>query len=422
MNRAPSLLFVSPIVPAETGNGLAMRAGVFLEALARDHAVTLLVVPVAGNARPGADSGFVAAHARRTIQLSLEDSLDPLWQLTGRIIDPESRANALAAYPRPAMCRYATTPCLDAARTALAQERFDVIHVMRSYLAPYAAPFLPDSRDAGTPWTSLDLDDDEADTHRRFAALLERAGRPLDARAEVAEAGKYERHEAMWLPRFHMLITCTDGHARKLNSVQQGGHAVVVANTLPLPRLTMRWPHLGKHILFVGNLSYLPNVEGIMQFVTDTLPRLRARLSDKVTVRIAGSAPRPEVATLAERPDVELVADPPDLAKHYRWADLAVIPVTAGGGTRIKLLEAFAHGTPVVASRIGAEGIAVVDRVHLRLADTAESFAEACAEVLCDKSLARQMSIFARKLVETDYARPVGIRSIQQAFRRTISA
>jgi urease accessory protein len=67
--------------------------------------------------------------------------------------------------------------------------------------------------------------------------------------------------------------------------------------------------------------------------------------------------------------------------------DLAIVPVHAGGGTRIKLLEAFAHGVPVVSTRAGAFGTAAEDRIHLLLADSPEAFADACAELLCDARL-----------------------------------
>jgi polysaccharide biosynthesis protein PslH len=170
MKRLPSMLFVAPIMPAATGNGLAMRAGVFLDALAGDFAVSLLVIPVAGG-WAGAPPHYVAERTTRAITLRLEKHLDPLWELVSRVRDPEERAHAQAAYPRPALCRYATTPCLAAALAAFAGESFAAVHVMRSYLVPYAAPFLSNGDGADFPRASLDLDDDETVTHRRLAAL-----------------------------------------------------------------------------------------------------------------------------------------------------------------------------------------------------------------------------------------------------------
>ena len=186
MKRRPSLLFVAPILPAQTGNGLAMRAGVFLDALARDFRVSLLVVPVAGSAG-GRVASFVTDRAHQSVVLSLDGKLDPLWELCSRVLDPDKRATAWADYPRPAFCRYATTPCLNEVRRAFDDVRFDAVHVMRSYLAPYAAPFLPTGTTIDAPFSSLDLDDDEAVTHRGLATLLERMGSRRDAGVEAAE-------------------------------------------------------------------------------------------------------------------------------------------------------------------------------------------------------------------------------------------
>jgi glycosyltransferase involved in cell wall biosynthesis len=421
MSRQPSLLFVAPILPAQTGNGLAMRAGVFLDALAHDFQITLLIVPVAGGAG-GRVPRFVAARTCKTITLSLDEKLDPLWEICGRLLDPTARAAALADYPRPALCRFATTPCLNEARMALPTQRFDVVHVMRSYLAAYAAPFLPGNSNMRQPFASVDLDDDEAATHSGLAALFERLGLRHDAQVEAAEAAKYERHEADWLPRFQQVITCSAAHAQKVASGYPNCHIATVPNTVALPSRAPRRQDLKRRILFVGNLSYLPNIDGIRSFANESLPTLRGRFGSSVVLRIAGSAPAAEVAALATLPGVELVANPVDLAKHYAWADLAVIPLRAGGGTRIKLIEAFAHGVPVVATRIGAEGVAAEDRIHLLLADSSEALADACAELLSDAELAGRLSASALQLVESNYAHDRGVSIIRAAFRKCYGA
>jgi glycosyltransferase involved in cell wall biosynthesis len=168
--------------------------------------------------------------------------------------------------------------------------------------------------------------------------------------------------------------------------------------------------------LFVGNLSYLPNVDGIAAFVRDVFFELRAQLGDGVLLRIAGSAPVAEIKELALRPGVELVADPPGLAPHYAWADLAVVPLAAGGGTRIKLLEAFAHGVPVVATTVGAEGVDALHGTHVLIADSPAAFVDACTELLADPTRAARIADAARRLVETHYNRAEGVRAIRAAL------
>ena len=419
MQGRRALLFVAPLMPAEGGNGLAMRAAMFLEGLARDFDVTLLVIPVAGGS--AAVSPFVRRRTRRVEVLALDGTTDALWDLSARIRDPAERAAALAAYPRPALCRHASAPCLEAVRTAIGGSRFDVVHVMRSYLAPYAAPFLVDGSDAPIAFASVDLDDDEARTHRRLSDLYAQHGQHDDARIAAAEADKYERHEAEWLPRFRLRIGCTREHALAATTTHLGGIPAVVPNTVALPwrmpaLLGRRRERSGGNVLFVGNLSYFPNVEGIRHFALETMQALRSRSGRDISLRIAGSAPAPEVVALAAHPGVELVVDPPRLAGHYRWADVCVVPIAVGGGTRIKLLEAFAHEVPVVSTRLGAEGIAAENGEHLLLAERDDGFVDACLAVLSDRALAARLARNARRLVESRYSREAGVEMIRAAF------
>ena len=279
---------------------------------------------------------------------------------------------------------------------------------MRSYLVPYLTRVLPESYQAG-PVTSLDLDDDEPSTHRRLAALHRHAGRWDDEQIELAEAQKYEALEGAVFGHFPQRIITAMTHPH-LN-------ALVVPNTVALPPLVQREKRSTRRLLFVGNLSYLPNIEGICTFAATVLPELRRTLGSKVVLRIVGSSPVAAVTALATRPGIEIVANPPEVATHYAWADLAVAPLSAGGGTRIKLLEALAHQVPVVATSIGAEGIAVVDKEHVLLADTPATLATACARLLTDRPYAGAMADRARQLVAMSYSHSVGHEAVRAALR-----
>jgi glycosyltransferase involved in cell wall biosynthesis len=290
-------------------------------------------------------------------------------------------------------------------------------------MTPYAEPFLAEGGERPMPHATLDLDDDEALTLTRIAALAERAGALEDARSLADEAARYRRFEPIWLPRFRLLIAANPAHAQRLASDNPGRAVVTVANTVALPTLRPRRGRSGTRILFVGNLSFLPNVDGIRRFATDVLPALRERSGERIALRIAGSSLlRGELTALAALPGVELIANPANLADCYAWADLAVVPLAAGGGTRIKLLEAFAHGVPVVATSIGAEGIAAEHGVHLLIAETTPAFTDACAAALDDHVLAARLAENARALVEARYAHAHGLRSIRDAFAELYSA
>ena len=138
-------------------------------------------------------------------------------------------------------------------------------------------------------------------------------------------------------------------------------------------------------------------------------------------LRLVGSGPAPEVRALAATAGVELLADVADVAPSYAWADLAVVPLRAGGGTRIKVLEAFAHGVPVVSTAVGAEGLDVVDGVHLRIADGAEAFAAACRQLATEPALARRLVENAAAVAER-HARPRVVTALRERLRDPLQA
>jgi glycosyltransferase involved in cell wall biosynthesis len=106
---------------------------------------------------------------------------------------------------------------------------------------------------------------------------------------------------------------------------------------------------------------------------------------------------------LAAIPGVQVWPDVADVAPLYRNAKIAVAPIRAGGGSRVKILEAFAHGVPVVSTGIGAAGLAVGDDEHLLIADSAADFALAVRRLWGDQALRTRLAAQARGLLEASY-------------------
>jgi glycosyltransferase involved in cell wall biosynthesis len=105
------------------------------------------------------------------------------------------------------------------------------------------------------------------------------------------------------------------------------------------------------------------------------------------------------------------------VAPYYDRADVVVVPLRAGGGTRIKVLEAFAHRVPVVATPMGAEGLEVSPGRHLLVGDGPDALAAACLRLLRDPALGRQLAADAHALVKRRYALPVVARAIRNLYR-----
>ncbi len=137
----------------------------------------------------------------------------------------------------------------------------------------------------------------------------------------------------------------------------------------------------GGALVFIGLQTYEPNIDGSRFLVEQVLPILQ-KLRPEVTIRIVGRA-GPEVEELA-RPHVEVTGEVESIEDELARADVSVVPLRIGAGTRIKILEALAHRLPIVTTSLGCEGLSLVSGVHCEIADSAKAFAESCDLLLGD--------------------------------------
>ncbi len=165
-------------------------------------------------------------------------------------------------------------------------------------------------------------------------------------------------------------------------------------------------------VLFQGLLRYPPNIDAARWLASEVGPALRGLVPD-AEIRVVGEH-APDLVALDDRPRLTVTGRVPDIAVELARADVVVVPVRYGSGTRLKILEAFAQRVPVVSTPLGAEGLGAQDGVHLLLGDTAPSLAEACARLLREPGLrqavvSRAEELFCRRfqseVIEQDVAR-----------------
>jgi hypothetical protein len=393
----PRAVFISPVLPSLSGSGLAIRAGVALEALAGAFDVQFVFAPVYGQV---AVPPWVAERTSTTLVLP-EATADPFLRMVPHISTPSERSRALIGYPRPFQARFCT-PAAAAEIVAFTGADIDLVYVFRLYLARLAEPWSVDGGKSRTRFV-LDLDEDEASAARQIAALHRRAGDERSAEVADADAAKFERMAQRWAARADLLLASSAHEVASLEVLAPGVKAHVLPNAAPPAGVEGSAPPID--VLFVGNCSYLPNIEAARWFCQDVLPLVRARLGRGVRVAVVGSHVDERVASLTADPDVVVVSNPPSVTPWYRSTTIAVVPLLAGGGTRLKILEAFAHRRPVVSTRLGAEGLPVADGVHLLLADTPGDIADACARLISEPSL-RASLVHSAVGVAIDHSRP----------------
>ncbi len=156
-----------------------------------------------------------------------------------------------------------------------------------------------------------------------------------------------------------------------------------------------------QRLVFLGSMDYHPNLQAVLDFVRGVLPRLRSRLPD-VTLDVVGRSPPPEIRALSSS-TVRILGEVPDVRPHLESAAALVVPLRIGGGTRLKIVEALALGTPIVSTTIGAEGLGLVHDEHLLLADSEDAFAQATLELIADPARALLLGERGRAFVNERY-------------------
>lgn len=156
-------------------------------------------------------------------------------------------------------------------------------------------------------------------------------------------------------------------------------------------------------VLFVGSFGHSPNRDAMQWLLAEIWPRL-IRLRPRARLAIVGSHPPSEVLERHGSDGIEVLGTVEETAPYYRGSRLLLAPIRAGSGTRLKLLEAFASGTAVVATGLAAEGLEVEDGVHYERGESPEELARATARLLAEPLRAVALASAARELVEKRYA------------------
>ncbi len=174
-------------------------------------------------------------------------------------------------------------------------------------------------------------------------------------------------------------------------------------------------------LLFVGSFRHQPNLQALTWFVGAVLPAVSAA-RPQVRLIVVGSEPPPSYGLPAAGAAVELRGEVADIREPLERYAVFVCPILSGSGVRVKLLEAFACGIPVVSTRLGAEGLSEVDGELCVLADEAEAFARGILRLLEAPEEARQMARRARRKVENDHDAAVLTRRLVERYRATLLA
>jgi polysaccharide biosynthesis protein PslH len=316
--------------------------------------------------------------------------------MMGEVTAPAAWLRMIARLPTPAPSSmgYFYAPAL--ARRIderLQQERFDLIFVHCSSVAPYVG------RVAGVP-KILDFGDMDSEkwlTYRRFKPFPLSVGYWLEgnkmAMAEKALAGRFDlctcttRAELQALQRLQVRTPC-DWFP---NGVDQEYFA-------PTDE-----PYDPDEICFVGRMDYFPNQQAMRFFCNDVLPLIR-RQRPAARLTIVGAAPSPEIRRLGEREGITVTGTVADVRSHVRRSAVSVAPLTIARGTQNKILECMAMGVPVVASPEAAGGVDAVPGQHLLVAHSPQDYAQQLLALMQEPAARQALGAAGRARVEQHHS------------------
>jgi glycosyltransferase involved in cell wall biosynthesis len=220
--------------------------------------------------------------------------------------------------------------------------------------------------------------------------------------------------------RASTVLTCSEDDAVQLRRMAPDTSVQVVPNGVDLeynrPNAT---PAQSNHMVFVGQMGWFPNRDGVEWFLADILPRILAKRSDArfTVVGKAGSLAVPD----SLRGSVELAGFVDDVRKPVLESAVYVVPLRAGSGTRLKVLEAMALGKAIVTTRIGAEGIELEPGRDALFADDADAFAGSVLRLMEHPEEVEKLGAAARKVVEIRYGWNAIGRAMLPAYARLLA-
>jgi len=244
------------------------------------------------------------------------------------------------------------------------------------------------------------------DLHNVYSTLADRAAAeqrfwPLRMYLK-REARLLHQRERRAMRQSAAVLATSDEDIRLFASL--GGRAVLVPNgvdcsayaDLPTGRAAGM-----ANILYVGAMSWSPNASAVVFLAREVMPKVRAVIPH-ARLRIVGRGATEEVKALARCPGVDVLGEVAAVQPHLNESALLAVPLEAGGGTRLKILEAFAAGLPVVSTAVGCEGLRVTHGEHLLTAER-PAFADAVIQALSDATSGARLAANARVRVRELY-------------------
>jgi len=400
--QRPRLLFLCQTLPYPPDGGVSIRTYHILRLLAREFEIDALCFYRRGHR---ADSETVEAGVEGLRPFAHVEAFPIPQEVDGKRLLWD-HARSLASGRAYTLYAYSSSAFRTRLGELLASRTYALAHVDSLDLATY----LPMLQQLPTVCV-----------HHNVESLLllrrARGERSMWRRAYLAlQARLVARVERSWCRRVALNVVVSEADGRELARMVPGAPLAVVPNGVDVTEFR---PEPGREdgLVFVGGSSWFPNQDALDYFCHEILPHIRRLCGDGVAVRWVGNCGDDAVRHYRARYGVELTGYVDDVRPFVRDAACYVVPIRVGGGTRLKILCAWAMGKAVVSTSIGSEGLAAVDGVNIVTRDDPKTFAEAVQAVLADRMLRVRLGQGARHTAEQRYSWEVIGSSMLRAYK-----
>jgi len=381
------ILLLTQILPYPPDSGPRVKTFYLLKDLARRHEVTLVSLVRSAEEAAGVEALRGLCHAVYTVSLR-----------RSRVRDAYHLLRSLLAGDSFLMRRDDSPKLRTLLAELTARERFDIVHADQLNMAQFALSLPAGARvldEHNAVWTIVQRMAAHSSYARRL--LLELEGRRL------------RRYEAAICARFDALLTVSAPDLAFLQlAAAEAGVALPSASVIPIAVDAHGAPPVEREpnpltILSMATMFWPPNVDGVLWFAREVYPLVR-RAVPAARFIVMGARPPATVRQLAaEDPSISVTGYVADPRPYLEQTAALIVPVRAGGGMRVKILEALARGLPIVSTTIGYEGIALTPGEHLLVGDTPADFAAALVQLLRDPGLGRSLAAAGRRVAEEAY-------------------
>lgn len=239
------------------------------------------------------------------------------------------------------------------------------------------------------------------------------------------DGARVRREEQRHTPKFDGVVVMSADEQRRLTEIVGAGtmpKSYIVGNGADLELMAQAAEDPDRFcVLFTGTLAYPPNTTGAQWLARDVWPRVLAA-EPRARLEIVGASPPHAIRALDELEAVTVHSDVPEMLSWFSGASVCVLPMLEGGGTRLKLIDAFAARRAVVSTSNGATGIDCRDGRELLIADSAEDFARAVTRLLGDRELRARLGAGGRALAERSYGWDGLGQSLRGALAEIVAA